>query len=286
VGGDAAAGGADAVIRRRPVPVVPEYLLGEKALGERDDAIEAFRQDENAKFTFNAYKNKSVRKALNAAFNFKCAYCEAYFGATQPVAVEHYRPKSAVLGADGKLKKPGYYWLAGTWTNLLPSCTDCNSAREQEIPGENPRTMGKANMFPIANEKARAKKPDQEKKEQRLLLHPYLDQPERHLVFDADGSVKPARTGGRESKKGAASIEVYALRRPQLATDRARVATLVRASVKQIGDLRVVFGRTGDPLLEQSIREEIATLKSFLAETSPYSAMARQLASELVDEIG
>ena len=274
------------MIRVRPVPPVPEVLLGEKALEERDDAIEAFGQDENATFTFNAYKNKTVRKALNGAFHFKCAYCEAFFGATQPVAVEHYRPKSAVVGVDGKLKKPGYYWLAGTWANLLPSCTDCNSAREQEVPGEDPRTMGKANKFPIANESSRAKKPEHERKEKRLLLHPYLDYPERHLVFDADGGIKPARTGGRESRKGVESIEVYALRRPQLATDRARVATLVRASVKQIGDLRVVFGRTGDPLLEQSIREEIATLKSFLAETSPYSAMARQLASELVDEIG
>jgi len=275
------------VIRVRPVPPVPEFLLGEKALDERDEAIKAFKSDQNAKFTFNAYKNRTVRKALNATFHFKCAYCEAFFGATQPVAVEHYRPKSAVVGADGKLKKPGYYWLAGTWVNLLPSCTDCNSAREQEIPGEDPRTMGKANKFPIANETARAKKPEQEKKEKRLLLHPYLDHPERHLVFDADGGVKPARSSaGRESEKGVKSIEVYALRRPGLATDRARIATLVRASVKQIGDLRVVFGRTGDPLLEQSIREEIATLKSFLAETSPYSAMARQLASELVDEIG
>jgi uncharacterized protein (TIGR02646 family) len=275
------------MIRVRPVPPVPEFLLGEKALAERDDAIKTFKQNKDATFTFSAYKNKSVRKALNAAFHFKCAYCEAFFGATGPVAVEHYRPKSAVVGADGKLKRPGYYWLAGTWANLLPSCTDCNSAREQELPGEDPRTMGKANKFPIANEKARAKKPEQEKKERRLLLHPYLDHPERHLVFDADGGVKPARNGsGRESEKGVESIEVYALRRPQLATDRARIATLVRASVKQIGDLRVVLGRTGDQLLEQSLREEIATLKSFLQETSPYSAMAKQLASELVDEIG
>ena len=102
------------MIRVRPMPPVPEFLVGEKALEERDDAIEAFGQDANAKFTFKAYKNKTVRKALNGAFHFKCAYCEAFFGATQPVAVEHYRPKSAVVGANGKLKKPGYYWLAGT----------------------------------------------------------------------------------------------------------------------------------------------------------------------------
>lgn len=275
------------MIRVRPVPPVPEALLGQTAIDEREEAIEAFLADPNAKFTFNAYKNRSVRRALNAAFHFKCAYCEAYFGATQPVAVEHYRPKSAVIGADGKLKKPGYYWLAGTWDNLLPSCTDCNSAREQEVEGESPRTLGKANKFPLENEPKRAKRPKQEKKEKRLLLHPYLDQPERHLVFDAEGGVKPALSKqGRESKKGVASIEVYALRRTGLATDRARVATIVRASVKRIEDLRLILGRTGDAGVEQMIREEIQTVKGYLTDTSPYSAMARQLTRELVDEIG
>lgn len=273
------------MIRVRPVPPVPEFLLGQKALDEQAEAIKAFKTDPNAKFSFNAYKNKTVRKALNAAFHFKCAYCEAFFGATQPVAVEHYRPKSAVVRADGKLKKPGYYWLAGTWINLLPSCTDCNSAREQEIEGEDPRTMGKANKFPIKNEKTRAKRPKQESKEQRLLLHPYLDHPERHLVFDEQGGVKPALTARGESDKGVQSIEAYALRRPGLATDRKRVATLVLASVKRIGRERIRLGQ-GDPLAEEALREEIAMLKSFIAETSPYSAMARQLASELVDEIG
>jgi hypothetical protein len=36
----------------------------------------------------------------------------------------------------------------------------------------------------------------------------------------------------------------------------------------------------------EALREEIAILKDLLAETSPYSAMAKQLAGELVDEIG
>ena len=273
------------MIRVRPVPPVPEFLLGEKALAEQGDAIKAFKKDKNAKFVFKAYKDKSVRRALNERFKFKCAYCEAFFGATQPVAVEHYRPKSAVVGADGKLKKPGYYWLAGTWENLLPSCTDCNSAREQEVAGEDPRTMGKANKFPLKNEKTRAKKPKQEKNEQRLLLHPYLDHPERHLVFEADGSVKPARSARGESDKGVHSIEVYALRRPGLATDRKRVATFVLASVKRIDRERIRLGR-GDPLAVEALREEIAILKDLLAETSPYSAMAKQLAGDLVDEIG
>ena len=275
------------MIRVRPVPPVPEFLLSAAANDERAQAIDVFGDDPDATFTFKAYKNRSVRRALNDAFHFKCAYCESSFAATQPVAVEHYRPKSAVVGADGKLKRPGYYWLAGTWENLLPSCTDCNSAREQEIVGEEARTLGKANKFPLANETARAKTPEAEKQERRLLLHPYLDHPERHLVFDEGGGVKPARSAsGRESKKGVHSIEVYGLRRVGLSEERVRVARLVLASVKRIGDLRVLFGRTGDPLAEQMLRDEIQQLKTVLADTSEYSAMARQLASELVEELG
>ena len=55
---------------------------------------------EGKPFTFAAYKLDAVKEALNAAFGFKCAYCESFFGATQPLDVEHFRPKSGVLVGD------------------------------------------------------------------------------------------------------------------------------------------------------------------------------------------
>ena len=47
--------------------------------------------------------------------------------------MEHYRPKARVSTEQGD--KPGYYWLAARWENLLPSCTDCNSPRKQVMAG-------------------------------------------------------------------------------------------------------------------------------------------------------
>lgn len=278
------------MIRVRPIPPPPDVLVAEGSKGvlEREKAVAFFKVAANAneKFTFSAYSDTAVRHGLNAVFHFKCAYCEAYFGATQPVAVEHYRPKSGYVGVDSKLKRPGYYWLAATWENLLPSCTDCNTARRQEVDGEDPRTIGKGNQFPLADEQSRAKKPGDEKTEKRILLHPYWDHPERHLVFDETGAIKPARDKrGRESKKGAASIEVYALRRTGLALERARVATLIRATMKTIEEQRIVFAQTGHPLAEKAIRDGIATLKTFLDSKSPYSAMARQIARDFVADI-
>src|SRR5688572_13150422 len=80
----------------------------------------------NCSFEFKAYGDELLRNALNQHYGYKCAYCETFYGASQPVAVEHYRPKGEVIDGDERVR-PGYYWLAANWENLLPSCTDCNS---------------------------------------------------------------------------------------------------------------------------------------------------------------
>ena len=129
------------------------------------------------------------------------------------MAIEHYRPKARVSTEKGN--QPGYYWLAAHWQNLLPSCTDCNSPRRQEIAGV-PVTVGKGDQFPIANEDKRARDIGEESNERRLLLHPYLDRPERHLEFAEEGIVRARLTSGRESPKAVKSIAVYALQRPKL----------------------------------------------------------------------
>ena len=100
----------------------------------------------------------------------KCAYCESFYAGTQPVDVEHYRPKGKV---DGMAGHPGYWWLAGRWENLLPSCIDCNRKRRQKTPkaadgllvtllenGDFDRqdtlSTGKATAFPLAEGSPRA----------------------------------------------------------------------------------------------------------------------------------
>ena len=117
--------------------------------------ISATPRSRASRSRFGVYKLTPVKDALNATFHFKCAYCESYFGATQPLDVEHFRPKSGVLVGD-ELVWGVYYWLAASWGNLLPSCTDCNRPRRQALPDGSEQTLGKANQFPISSEAKRA----------------------------------------------------------------------------------------------------------------------------------
>ncbi|TPN82575.1 endonuclease [Mesorhizobium sp. CU2] len=152
-------------------------------------------------FDFTRYKQASVKTALEQLFHGKCAYCESFYGATQPVDVEHFRPKGEVENADAH---PGYWWLAMEWTNLLPSCIDCNRRRKQKTPS--PRGNGKATLldsgefdrskslntgkecaFPLIGGVVRAMKPsDDLSAERRLLIDPTIDDPDAHLAFHVD----------------------------------------------------------------------------------------------------
>jgi hypothetical protein len=182
---------------------------------------------------------------LENFFHDKCAYCETKKVRTTFHA-EHFRPKAMVKSEDGKVKitdhdgkeidHPGYFWLAFNWKNLLPSCADCNT------------NLGKGNQFPIpktkkywsflkgltADEVAKLKvkirshqwqdvyypqPADLDELEGRLLLHPYFDDPSKHLRFDELGGVI-AIGEGDDFLKGKLSMEVYNLTAGDIVTER------------------------------------------------------------------
>lgn len=152
-------------------------------------------------FKFSVYKSDSAKSALEKLFHGKCAYCESFFASTQPVDVEHYRPKGEVEGEAGH---PGYWWLAMIWSNLLPSCIDCNRRREQVTPdasapslvrlveqGDRNRwrklSTGKASAFPLSAGSVRASgEHDPLDVETPLLLDPTREDPAKHLGFYVD----------------------------------------------------------------------------------------------------
>lgn len=208
--------------------MVPQSLRGKMSAGAREtrEAIAHFNKPANRgrNFEFEAYKEPDVVEALMKLFYGKCAYCESIL-ATQPPDLEHYRPKSAVL-ENGKLKKPGYYWLAAEWTNLLPSCIDCNRFRHY-IGGGKAQEGGKGNSFPLLDPVKRWKSPRQGNQEQPLLLDPCRDFPEKHLDFleERAGAVIPANDGSHHGDlRGRTTIDVFGLNRPGLV--QARKATL------------------------------------------------------------
>lgn len=202
---------------------VPEKFE-ERARDEYDDVV-AHRNDptKTKSFTFKIYKRPEIKQLLQDMFHGKCAYCETFYSAAQPMDVEHYRPKGAVSEDDSH---DGYWWLAMKWDNLLPSCIDCNRKRKQITPVGDVRQValiqngstdfsqssvqatGKKDSFPITETGERVFDPPNGAqdaltataspsllKEEPLLLNPCADQPGTHLVHhfaqatqDTDGS--------------------------------------------------------------------------------------------------
>ena len=192
--------------------------------------------------------------------------------------------------AIAKLSQGGYYWLASEWTNLLPSYTDCNSPRKQDLPGAT-RVAGKAKAFPLASEKTRATKPGEEKREGRLLLHPYFDDREKHIEFVWDGRdrgwIQPKRTAsGRRSAKGDKTIEVCALQRKKLV--RARKEQIVRllgapASVK---DAKRNIARYPDDIeFKQQFVRRLEEVAHYAHNDAEFSAMARQVINAYTQDL-
>ncbi len=79
------------------------------------------------------YDLPSVRTALCNGQSHKCCYCE---GHVEPKfdPVEHYRPKSRVSKDQQTPERPGYWWLAYSWDNLLYSCSICNGHKSSKFP--------------------------------------------------------------------------------------------------------------------------------------------------------
>jgi uncharacterized protein (TIGR02646 family) len=255
--------------------------------GERARAIAFYADPANADepFDFQAYGNEAVKRALNELFQYKCAYCESRYAALLPVDVEHFRPKGAVA-VNGKRAKPGYYWLAASWDNLLPSCIDCNRARKQDVEGGDARLAGKESQFPLADEAKRARVPGQEAQEEHLLLNPCQDEPSAHIEWREDGFIIPTVIQGAPSSRGAASIEVYALWRSGLVLERAARARLILRDIERARRaIRILDRHPEDPDVETQLTELLEALRAYGAPEEPYAALARTLTGPFLAEV-
>jgi len=177
--------------------------------------------------------------------------------------------------------------LAAEWKNLLPSCIDCNRQRYQEMINVEPALAGKANLFPIVKETNRASKPGEEKKEQRLLLHPGLDFPEKHFQFINDGLVVARKyKNGKVSRKGKVTIEVLGLQRRGLNQVRRDRLLLIKEQIARVKRIMERMNRYPDDLgLDYELNEEMRILHRYKEKNQPYSAMARQFINQFLDTV-
>lgn len=284
------------------------YKSGEwKGKTERQKAIDYYNQKGTIKgFKFEKYSDRTVKDALAALSHYKCAYCESDIGATQPVEVEHYRPKGVVLvqNENGELvERYGYYWLGSDWRNLLPSCIDCNRQRYHESEDEGLILAGKKNLFPIADENERAKKPGDEADEDkhRLLLDPSRDQPEKYLEFFDDGVVKESlQPDEKKYTMGKTTIEVYALWRPGLTKKRKETCIKIKNIIEDVkrdcdylkdilwllekDQENETYNEMKDRALD-GVASHLAELHQYKNTEKEYTGMARQIINKHLPEL-
>lgn len=134
-----------------------------------------FATTKSWEFDSRIYSAKSVKSALRKAQHDKCAFCESKIAHVAFGDVEHFRPKAGYRKTpEDALVRPGYYWLAYDWGNLLFCCQICNQRH-------------KRNSFPLFDESRRAKSHhDDINGERPLFIHPAQDDPRRFLEFNEE----------------------------------------------------------------------------------------------------
>jgi len=279
---------------------VPDILIDETKKGKKETKKNTqFANDgEWEKLSHAAYSETDVKDALIELFKGKCAYCESRFLHVYSGDVEHFRPKGEIEEAAPN-KKPGYYWLAAEWTNLLLSCRNCNQKLKHQIFGKvQKETMGKMNQFPLDNgfkhiqsHKTYTKKIKDEE-QNRLLINPCIEKPENYFKYESAGVIKPKVTAGKDFHMAETSITVYVLQRMPLVQAREKVHIEISAQMQRVleavknldasmttpalNSMRVVF--------DKILKREIVRLKKFTNDDEEYAGMARQIIKEFIDK--
>jgi len=256
-------------------------------------------------FLFKAYKADDVSRALTALFHGKCAYCESVYAGTQPMDVEHFRPKG---GVEEKPDHPGYWWLAMKWENLLPSCIDCNRRRRQvtvdlrfsyaeleasfkEVDGV---SIGKKDSFPTANNWWAFGENESVDQEDALLIDPTRDDPKEYFEWHFNESVcvvLPTRNSAdEENVRGVASIFSYGLNRSGLVLERTQLMLILRFLRETIIEcIDGISDPTVPPYLhlkfQTILQGSVRKIDELSAPERAYSSMVKAFKDQLISDL-
>lgn len=233
-----------AIIKGTKPHQTPACLLNDECKGSLVAIVDLSDPKFKEKIKSKIYGDKLVREKLIKLYHRKCAYCESFVDVPE---IEHYRPKK---GCTEDKSHDGYYWLAYEWTNLLPSCHDCN------------KTGAKGNQFPIEGERSYSpifslnKKIDLSSnlltsdyltKEKPLILNPEAIgfDPFVYFAFDETGLMlaKP-ESSSFEHRQAKETIRIVDLNRDSLYLHRK-------------GKIKKIFFEQFDPRLKELLNGEI-----------------------------
>jgi uncharacterized protein (TIGR02646 family) len=201
--------------------------------------------------------SSQIRSALSGMQNGKCCYCDRKRDAARETDVEHYRPKATPAEAP---KHPGYWWLAYEWENLLLACKTCNSGF-------------KLNHFPLKAKSVRAGSyKGRLEREQRLIINPAVDDPEKSLTYDwtaVDAGIVAAKPK-RGDPCGRATIDILGLNRVDLMTERANHFKMFLRPIAN--DMKAI---EASPKIKQSVKDDCLKRLKQAVSSEQFCGLAR-----------
>lgn len=275
---------------------VPEILTKPKGRGlkEKAKAIAYYSNGNNTKpFKHSVYSHTDVKETLIDLFDQKCAYCESLFLHVYSGDVEHFRPKGRIADIDNP--KPGYYWLAADWDNLLLSCRNCNQKLKHLVVGKTEKeTMGKMDQFPLADGGTHVRTHEKDidlEEPYRLLINPCIENPETFFKYEINsGVIIPKPVNDKLKRMAEESIRVYVLQRIPLVQARERKSIEILAQIQRVKEAVQNYSDSMSEAnykqiyFDKILNKELETLKKFLKPGEEYLGMARQIINQFMKE--
>ena len=222
----------------------------ERLLSAYDADPQAFRDgEESFTFSLRVLADAEMRAILARVHYGKCCYCETPLRGASYAHLEHWRPKSSSRQVrGGGTTRPGYYWLAYNWDNLLWSCGPCNSQHKGDLfPLEDPSRRALDHHMSLLDELPE-------------LVHPALDRPREHIVFHYEIPLGITALGRK-------TIEVLGL--DKIREERLRYLDQVRTTWELYDDLK----NSVDPVARRHAFQARDILLAAVATDRPFSAL-------------
>lgn len=261
---------------------------------EHDDAHEYYEKltGKFVAFKHRVYTKKDVIKALEDQFEGKCAYCESIVDVTSPIDKEHFRPKGSIVDKANNIQiKPGYYWLAADWDNLLLACPNCNRTGTFEDSNAEEFVAGKLDQFPLSDESKRCSYGDNLKEEEkvRLLINPCVDYPEALIAYDKFGMILPDKSvTGHDKLKVETTIKVFGLYRSKLVKERKEELLRIENTLQNLIDNYndYLSSQEGDKTAYlERIERNFAELKRLKGKKRQYLGIKRYFVREKLEQL-
>jgi uncharacterized protein (TIGR02646 family) len=231
-------------------PATPPTVLAVEGRRRQEEHCAAHAAGER-EFQFDAaiYGHEAVKQALVDMQHRKCCYCESYVRHVTPGTIDHYRPKAASQQSAGEaLTRPGYYWLAYEWENLLFACPTCNQTKRNLFPLDDTTRRARSHTDPLA-------------REEPLLIDPSKNDPAEFISFREEFAFPL-----EDNLRGRTSIAILKINDRKDLVERRREKLQILRALK-----RIVTAIPQSP--EAADAQQI--LNDFKADTGEYAAMSR-----------